>query len=61
MRPTSWHLAASGAGRLRPGRTCRTVASVWLDREVDRDEVRQIILDAYRKVGPKKLMAQLDG
>lgn len=33
---------------------------VRLDREVDWDEVRQIILDSYRKVGPKKLIAQLE-
>lgn len=33
---------------------------VRLDREVDWDEVRQIILDAYRKVGPKELVAQLE-
>ena len=33
---------------------------VRLDRDVDWDEVRQIILDSYRKVGPKKLVAQLE-
>jgi hypothetical protein len=33
---------------------------VRLDRDVDWDEVHQIILDSYRKVGPKKLVALLD-
>lgn len=32
-----------------------------LDRDVDWDEVRELLKDAYRKVGPKKLIALLDG
>jgi hypothetical protein len=32
-----------------------------LDRDVDWDEVRELLADAYRKVGPKKLIALLDG
>jgi hypothetical protein len=32
---------------------------VRLDRDVDWDEVRQILLDSYRKVAPRKLVAQL--
>lgn len=31
-----------------------------LDRDVDWDEVRELLADAYRKVGPKKLIALLD-
>ena len=33
---------------------------VRLDREVDWDEVRSILIDSYRKVAPKKLVALLD-
>src|SRR4051812_27580699 len=33
---------------------------VWLDVEVDWDEVQQIIEDAYRTVAPKRLVALLD-
>ena len=33
---------------------------VRLDRDVDWDEVRQIVLDSYRKVAPKRLLAQLE-
>ena len=33
---------------------------VRLDREVDWDEVAGVIAEAYRKVAPKKLVAQLD-
>lgn len=33
---------------------------VRLDRDVDWDEVAEILADAYRKVAPKKLVAQLD-
>jgi hypothetical protein len=32
---------------------------VRLDRDVDWDEVRQILIDSYRKVAPRKLVAQL--
>jgi hypothetical protein len=33
---------------------------VRLDRDVDWDEVRAIVTDAYRKVAPKTLVKQLD-
>jgi hypothetical protein len=33
---------------------------VWLDVEVDRDEIQDIIENAYRTVAPKRLLAQLD-
>lgn len=33
---------------------------VRLDRDVDWDEVRAIVTDAYRKVAPKALVKQLD-
>jgi hypothetical protein len=33
---------------------------VRLDRQVDWDEVRQILADSYRKVAPKTLVRQLD-
>jgi hypothetical protein len=33
---------------------------VRLDRDVDWDEVRSIIVDSYRKVGPKRLAALID-
>ena len=33
---------------------------VRLDRKVDWDEVRAILIDAYRKVAPKTLVKQLD-
>jgi hypothetical protein len=33
---------------------------VRLDRDVDWDEVRAILADSYRKVGPKGLVAQLE-
>jgi hypothetical protein len=34
---------------------------VRLDRDVDWQEVAEILRDSYRKVAPKKLVAQLDG
>jgi hypothetical protein len=34
---------------------------VRLDRDVDWDEVREILADSYRKVAPKLLVRQLDG
>ena len=34
---------------------------VRLDRDVDWDEVREILADSYRKVAPKTLVRQLDG
>jgi hypothetical protein len=34
---------------------------VRLDRDVDWDEVREILADSYRKVAPKFLVKQLDG
>ena len=33
---------------------------VRLDRQVDWDEVREILTDSYRKVAPKTLLKQLD-
>jgi hypothetical protein len=33
---------------------------VRLDRDVDWDEVRSILIDSYRKVAPKTLVKQLD-
>ena len=33
---------------------------VRLDREVDWDEIRSILADSYRKVAPKKLIAELE-
>lgn len=33
---------------------------VYLDVEVDWDEITEIVREAYRKVAPKKLVAQLD-
>ncbi|WP_219413636.1 MmcQ/YjbR family DNA-binding protein [Pseudonocardia nigra] len=32
---------------------------VWLDGEVDWDEIAEIVTDAYRQVAPRKLLAQL--
>jgi hypothetical protein len=34
---------------------------VRLDRDVDWDEIRGILTDSFRKVAPKKLVAQLEG
>jgi hypothetical protein len=34
---------------------------IRLDRDVDWDEVREILTDSYRKVAPKALARQLDG
>jgi hypothetical protein len=34
---------------------------VRLDVDVDWDEIRGIVTDAYRAVAPKKLLAELDG
>lgn len=34
---------------------------VWLDVEVDWDEIAEIVTDAYRTIAPRKLVAQLDG
>lgn len=34
---------------------------ICLDRDVDWDEVREILADSYRKVAPKTLARQLDG
>ncbi len=33
---------------------------VWLDVDPDWDEIDEIVLDAYRQIAPKKLVAQLD-
>lgn len=33
---------------------------VRLERDVDWDEIRSILADSYRKVGPKKLIAELE-
>ena len=33
---------------------------VYLDVEVDRDEVAEVVADAYRQVAPKRLAARLD-
>ncbi|MCY7343001.1 MAG: MmcQ/YjbR family DNA-binding protein [Pseudonocardia sp.] len=33
---------------------------VWLDVDLDRDEVAEIVTDAYREIAPKKLVALLD-
>ncbi|MBB2934934.1 hypothetical protein FHX82_001954 [Amycolatopsis bartoniae] len=34
---------------------------VWLDVPVDWAEIRAIVVEAYRMVAPKKLLAELDG
>ena len=34
---------------------------IWLDVEVDWEEVAGIVDDAYRQVAPKKLVEQMDG
>lgn len=33
---------------------------VWLDHDVDWDEIAELVLDAYRLVAPKRLVRQLD-
>ena len=33
---------------------------VWLDVEVDWDELADLVMDAYRTVAPKRLLAELD-
>lgn len=33
---------------------------VWLDHDVDWDEIAELVLDAYRLVAPKCLLTQLD-
>jgi hypothetical protein len=33
---------------------------VWLDVPVDWDEIRDVVLDAYREVAPRRLAAALD-
>jgi hypothetical protein len=33
---------------------------VWLDVPVDWEEIAELVLDAYRVVAPKKLVAELD-
>jgi hypothetical protein len=33
---------------------------VWLDVEIDWDEIAEIVTDAYRVVSPKRLLAELD-
>ena len=33
---------------------------VWLDGDVDWDEITEIVTDAYRQIAPKKLVAQLE-
>ena len=34
---------------------------VWLDVDPDWDEIAEIVLDAYRQIAPKKLVAGLPG
>lgn len=55
-------LVASDPGRffVPPYVGHRGWLGVHLDVEVDWDEVREILLDAYRLVAPKKLVALLD-
>ena len=33
---------------------------VWLDVEIDWEEIAEIVTDAYRVVSPKRLLAELD-
>jgi hypothetical protein len=33
---------------------------VWVDVPVDWDEVAELVVDAYRMVAPKRLLAELD-
>ncbi|MGI9004229.1 MAG: MmcQ/YjbR family DNA-binding protein [Pseudonocardia sp.] len=33
---------------------------VWLEGDLDWDEIVEIVTDAYREIAPKKLVAQLD-
>jgi hypothetical protein len=52
-------VSRGGAVRRAGGAELSTVG-VRLDRDVDWDEVDAILREAYRKVGPKTLVKQLD-
>ncbi|MDP9121326.1 MAG: MmcQ/YjbR family DNA-binding protein [Acidobacteriota bacterium] len=66
-----WCAAPDGAQEVRvaadPGRFFvppyvghRGWLGVWLDVAVDWDEISDLVLDAYRRVAPRRLVAELD-
>jgi predicted DNA-binding protein (MmcQ/YjbR family) len=69
-RPALWCKAAPGEQRLRvssqperffvpPNVGPSGWIGVWLDADVDWDQVGELVRDAYRLIAPKKLKAQL--
>ena len=70
-RPAAWCKAAPGEQGLRVRASPERFfvppyvgpsgwIGVWLDGDVDWDEVAELVRDAYRLIAPKKLTARLD-
>jgi hypothetical protein len=53
-------MSVVAAGRGLPRRRRRGPGREWTGTRVDRDEIGEVVLDAYRVIAPPKLTALLD-